>query len=122
MKSSACIPTSGRLSRVKAIAGREYAGTACVWTRQNRYTDDQPMPLACAALSKVLARVSRHAGIDRVSPHLLRATGASLAVAAGVPEHIAARQLGHARVDTTRRHYLCLPVVEPLRAIGAVFE
>jgi integrase len=52
---------------------------------------------------------------------MLRATGASLAVAAGVPEHIAARQLGHARVDTTQRHYLRLPVIEPLRQIGAVF-
>lgn len=80
------------------------------------------MPLTAAALSKVLARIGRHANIDRIGPHLLRATGASLAVAAGVPEHIAARQLGHARVDTTRKHYLRLPVIEPLRAIGEVFE
>ena len=106
----------------ETIAGREHAAQAHIWTRQNRYTDGEAVPLTAAALSKVLARVSRHAGIDRVSPHLLRATGASLAVAAGVPEHIAARQLGHARVDTTRKHYLRLPVVEPLRAIGAVFE
>jgi hypothetical protein len=26
------------------------------------------------------------------------------------------------RVETTRKHYLRLPVVEPLRAVGDVFE
>ncbi|MCW2956900.1 MAG: transposase [Thermoleophilia bacterium] len=105
----------------EAIAGRENAAEAYIWTRQNRYTDGQSVPLTCAALSKVLARVSRHAGIDRVSPHLLRATGASLAVAAGVPESIAAKQLGNSPA-IARKHYLRLPVIEPLRQIGAVFE
>ncbi len=105
----------------EAIQGREHRLDDLVWTRQNRYTGGDVLPLTGAALYKTLRRLSRHTSLD-VSPHILRATGASLAVAAGVPEHIAAKQLGHARVDTTRKHYLRLPVIEPLRAIGEVFE
>jgi integrase len=112
----------------EVVAGRENAADAPVWTRCNRYTGWKREPLTGAAAYKLLKRIARHAELEApkdgrsVSPHVMRATGASLAVAAGVPEHIAARQLGHARVDTTRKHYLRLPVVEPLRQIGAVFE
>jgi len=31
-------------------------------------------------------------------------------------------QLGHAHIRTTQQHYLHLPMVEPLRQFGAVFE
>jgi integrase len=103
------------------IAGRENFANASVWTRCNRYTDGEHVPLTGAAAFKLLKRLGRHTGLD-VSPHLLRATGASLAVAAGVPPHIAQRQLGHARIETTQRHYLRLPVIGPLRQIGAVFD
>jgi site-specific DNA-methyltransferase (adenine-specific) len=110
------------------VAGRGTDSQAPVWTRCNRYTDWRAEPLTGAAAYKLLKRIARHAGLElpqdgrSVSPHVMRATGASLAVAAGVPEHIAARQLGHARAATTRKHYLRLPVIEPLRQIGAVFE
>ncbi len=117
----AAVNTSPVAELREAITGRENRPDAPVWTRCNKYTDGKAKPLTGAALYKILRRLSRHTGLD-VSPHMLRATGASLAVAAGVPEHIAARQLGHARVDTTRKHYLRLPIIEPLRQIGAVFE
>ena len=100
---------------------------APVWTRCNRYTNFEVEPLTGAAAYKLIKRVARHAGLElpedgrSVSPHVMRATGASLAVAAGVPEQIAARQLGNSPA-ITRKHYLRLPVVEPLRQIGAVFE
>jgi integrase len=108
--------------------GRENAPEAYLWTRTNRYTGHEPHPYTASGLKKMLSRVAKSAGMHEpvqgryISPHLLRATGASLAVAAGVPEHIAAKQLGHARVETTKRHYLRLPVIEPLRAIGDVFD
>ncbi|MCB0880147.1 MAG: site-specific integrase [Thermoleophilia bacterium] len=117
---------SGELREV--IGGREHGASAHVWSRCNRYTGHEPAPLTGAAAYKLVKRIARHAGLDvledgrSISPHVMRATGASLAVAAGVPDHIAARQLGHARVDTTRKHYLRLPVIEPLRRIGEVFE
>jgi integrase len=97
-----------------------------VFTRCNRYTRFGKVHLTGAAAYKILKRVSRIAGItlpDRamVSPHILRATGASIAVASGVPPHIAQHQLGHTDIRTTHR-YLRLPMHDALHEFGAVFE
>lgn len=101
---------------------------APVWTRQNRYTNDEVQPLTPAASAKLIKTIATRSGIvdadgtTWISPHVLRKTGASLAVTAGVSPHIAQKQLGHARIETTTRHYLHLPMKEPLRQIGAVFD
>jgi integrase len=56
-----------------------------------------------------------------VSPHVLRATGMSIAVAEGMSPHVAQQQLGHANLRTTME-YLRLPMHGALHQISAVFE
>ena len=98
-----------------------------VWTRCNHHTAYQPAPLTDTAVYKILKRVAKQAGLvpdggkHWISPHILRATGASIAVASGVSPHIAQQQLGHAHLTTTYR-YLRLPMRDALQEISAVFE
>jgi len=56
-------------------------------------------------LNRHVVRLSAAAGVDRVSPHGLRGTWATLAVSAMSTEHVAAA-LGHEKVDVTRASYL----------------
>jgi integrase len=97
-----------------------------VFTRCNRYTNFENVELTGTAAYKILTRVGRAAGLAlpdgaMVSPHILRATGASIAVASGVSPHIAQHQLGHANFRTTIR-YLRLPMHDALHEFGAAFE
>ena len=111
----------------EVIAGRENAADTPVWTRCNHHTGDQPALLSDTAVYKILKRVAKQAGLvpeggkHWISPHILRATGASIAVASGVSPHIAQHQLGHANLATTYR-YLRLPMKAALHEISAVFE
>lgn len=113
--------------RAHLRASGEVQDESPVWTRCNHHTAHQPASLSDTAVYKVLKRVATEAdlvpegGKHWISPHILRATGASIAVASGVSPHIAQHQLGHANLATTYR-YLRLPMTAALHQIGAVFE
>ncbi len=62
-------------------------------------------PLTLRAVQKLLARLSRQAGLDRpVTPHMLRHTFAKQLVDAGVPLDRVAALAGHASLSTTARY------------------
>lgn len=56
-------------------------------------------------LSRAVIRLAETAGVDRVTPHGLRGTWATLAVGSVPTEHVAAA-LGHTRMNVTRESYL----------------
>lgn len=99
-----------------------------LWTRCNRYTGFETKPLTGSSMTKILRHAAKTAGLANpdgtywLNLHRLRASGASIAVAAGVSPLIAKEQLGHSRLEITEQHYLHLPALEALRGYGAVFE
>jgi integrase len=79
------------------------------------------------SIPQLLRRVARAAGLrdldgtDWIRPHVLRRSGASIAVQAGVSPLVAKEQLGHARLDVTERHYLRVDADAMLDAYSDVF-
>lgn len=62
-------------------------------------------PLDRSAASRVVQRYARVSGLPRLSPHdIRRAMGTELAKRYGI--RVAQRVLGHARIETTARHYV----------------
>lgn len=58
------------------------------------------------AVSKLIVRTLRKAGLQTGSLHTLRHTHASLLLSRGIPLTVVSRRLGHASVDITARIYL----------------
>lgn len=110
-----------------ATLGTDTPPDTLLWTRCTRFTDFQPQPMTGSSMVQILTRTAIHAGLtDKNGPqwiglHVLRRTGASIAVAAGVSPMIAKEQLGHAHMSTTEKHYLRLPELAALQGYGAVF-
>jgi site-specific recombinase XerD len=76
--------------------------------------------LATAYVRALLPKVARRAGIEkRVHAHGLRHSHATELVAAGVPLHVIAGQLGHASTATTDAYLAKLMPSERIRALRA---
>ena len=56
-------------------------------------------------LQGAVRRICELARVPKITPHGLRGTWASLTSEAGVAAHIVSRELGHASLQITRRHY-----------------
>jgi integrase len=99
-----------------------------VWTRNTCRTGGEDLPHTGASLTQRIVRLGEQAGLLKdngrtfVGPQMLRATGASLAVAAGVNPLVARDQLGHRKMHMTDTHYLHLPDVVMLKAYGEAFN
>jgi integrase/recombinase XerD len=61
-------------------------------------------PWTYSQLHHAVHAAGRRAGIDGVTPHVCRATWATLAIAAGVPLAHVQDVMGHSSADTTRRY------------------
>lgn len=60
------------------------------------------------SVKKGIAGAARRAGLEGVTPYVLRHTAGTWMAMAGVPLLEIAERLGHSSIDTTRRHYLHL--------------
>lgn len=61
---------------------------------------------------ELVERLTRKAGIENCTPHILRHTAASLALAAGVPIQDVQKLLGHKSIETTLRYVRNLDTFE----------
>lgn len=94
------------------------------WGDLHGREDSLGLPLGINNLgSREFARVIKAADVRRIKFHGLRHTCATLLLAAGVPPHVVAARLGHAKVTTTLETYAhALPAhgQEAARLLGAV--
>jgi integrase len=72
----------------------------------NRTSYKKGQPRSSNWLIESVRRICKLAGVPYVCPHGLRGTKGTLEAEADAPESSIARQLGHASVEVTRRHYL----------------
>lgn len=69
------------------------------------FHNDRGENLSPVTVAKTLKRVCEEAGITVISPHVLRHTGATLLLRAGVPLHVVSRRLGHSSINVTANIY-----------------
>jgi site-specific recombinase XerD len=70
--------------------------------RQNFLIGQRGEPLSAHAIYDVVVKYGRLAGLDEVTPHILRHTFARTLLAAGISLNDVADLLGHSSLDTTR--------------------
>lgn len=97
------------------------SGDDPVLTRCSTWTHGEHLPHTTASLRNQVYRLANRAGLDGVSPHRLRASGATIAMHRGVPLVVIQAVLGHARIQTTMR-YVHAPEVGVLTAYADVFD
>ena len=105
----------------KHIEDRGADDDAYVLTRCSEWTAGEHAIHTTANLRNQLYRIAARSDLAGVSPHDLRATGATIAAHHGVPHTLIQAQLGHSRIQTTER-YIMVPDVGVLGAYAAVFE
>ena len=59
------------------------------------FTNDMGKPYSRNQISKGIARAARRAGLGKVGAQVLRRSAATLRAYAGVPKHVAAKEMGH---------------------------
>ena len=69
---------------------------------QNFLLGQRVEPLSAHAIYDVVVKYGRLAGLDKVTPHILRHTFARTLLALGTPINDVADLLGHSSLDTTR--------------------
>ena len=63
-------------------------------------------PLKRGCIEKILKDLGSKSGIERLHPHLLRATFATKCIKRGVDINIVAKLLGHSKIETTTKYIL----------------
>lgn len=94
-KKRAVVPMNDALRSVLLLA-KEAAQTDHVVEYHGKPVDD---------IKKAFQRCAKRAGLPKVTPHILRHTGASWQAMAGVPMEDISFYLGHKNIQTTYKHY-----------------
>ena len=68
--------------------------------------DNLHHPLKRGCIEKILKDLGSKSGIERLHPHLLRATFATKCIKRGVDINIVAKLLGHSKIETTTKYIL----------------
>lgn len=68
------------------------------------FLTDDGLPLGADAVARMVKRVGKAAGIQRLHPHLLRHTGATRMLMAGADSLTVQQILGHTTLEMTRRY------------------
>lgn len=63
-------------------------------------------PIHKGCVEKLLHQLGDKSGVDRLHPHLIRATFATRCIQNGVDINIVAKLMGHVKIDTTTRYIL----------------
>ena len=94
-KRRATVPINKTL-RAVLLQAKEAAQTDHVVEYHGQPVDD---------IKKAFARCAKHAGLPKVTPHILRHSGATWLAMAGIPMYEIARYLGHTDIKTTYKIY-----------------
>jgi integrase len=87
-----------RLAAEKLAAGEDWCGDLA---SGYLFVDEAGEPLRPDSLNTAFKKACKKAGVPRLSPHGLRHTAATLALARGVPPHVVQERLGHADISIT---------------------
>lgn len=63
-------------------------------------------PINKNAVEAIIKRIGRESGVERIHPHLFRATYATNLLRKGVDIHVIAKLMGHAKIETTSTYIL----------------
>lgn len=107
-----------KLAVEKLAAGRNWAGDL---DTGYAFVDELGKPIRPDGLNWAFESACRRAGVPQLSPHGLRHTAATLALARGVPAHVVQERLGHTDVAITLglySHVIPGQQAEAAQAIG----
>ncbi|HEV2767571.1 MAG TPA: site-specific integrase, partial [Acidimicrobiales bacterium] len=111
--------TVAALRRWKAVQNTERLAWGDAWTASGYlFTREDGEPLHPQTLATEYRRLVRQAGVPAIRFHDLRHTGATLALADGVPVKVVSERLGHASIQITYDVYA--HVIPGMQADAAV--
>lgn len=87
-------------NRLHYAAGQDLI-FAQVWEHQGSRSWQLGAPLGSGTVARMLSRLIRATGVQRITVHGLRHTSATLLLRAGIPTHVVQQRLGHSNSGTT---------------------